>query len=55
MFLCGDDESYDKLEEGLVEMFEGDNGMLEMEKNRIMDDTVNMLEVMEDLNKYGSA
>ena len=53
MFLCGDDERHDELEEGLIEMFEIDNAKLEQEKNRIMDSTVTMLEMVENLRSQG--
>ena len=53
MFLCGDDERHDELEERLVEMFEMDNAVLEQEKNQIMDNTVSMLEAIEALRTKG--
>lgn len=53
MFLCGDDERHDELEEGLVELFEEDNATLEREKNKVMDSTVSILEAIEALRTKG--
>eukprot|EP00814_Leptocylindrus_danicus_P016002 CAMPEP_0116013394 /NCGR_PEP_ID=MMETSP0321-20121206/5703_1 /TAXON_ID=163516 /ORGANISM="Leptocylindrus danicus var. danicus, Strain B650" /LENGTH=645 /DNA_ID=CAMNT_0003482941 /DNA_START=33 /DNA_END=1970 /DNA_ORIENTATION=+ len=53
-FLCGDDDRYDQLEEQLISVFEQDNVLIEREKEQFMEVTLNILEMMEELDQKGS-
>lgn len=53
-FLCGDDDRYDQLEEQLIFVFEQDNILIEREKEKFMEVTLNILEMMEELDQKGS-